>query len=75
MADIAVISQHEKGFWQADIYFGASGWGNAEWDAAPSPDGFATAPTRTEVEAKVRDKLPEIKICDAVEDDFDNESD
>ena len=39
--DVAVISDHEKGFFQGDLYLGASDWDWHDWDGA-SPDSFFT---------------------------------
>lgn len=39
--DVAVISLHEKGFWQADLYRDASELTNDEWEGV-APDAFLT---------------------------------
>lgn len=41
MRDVVVISLHEKGFWQADLYRDASELENEQWDGL-SPDAYLT---------------------------------
>src|SRR5882672_7875571 len=39
--DLVLISEHEKGFWQADLYKEGCGIQSAEWEiVGPSPDDF-----------------------------------
>lgn len=43
MSDLVIISEHEKGFWQADFYKGGGEIPSAEWDEiGPAPDDFFT---------------------------------
>lgn len=70
MADVAVISQHERGFWQADLYLGAAEWTVDEWESGCAPDDFCTAPTRGEVEAEAKRAWPGAALRDAADDDF-----
>lgn len=41
MADVAVVSYNEKGFWQGDLYCDASTWDQHDWDGA-IPDAYFT---------------------------------
>lgn len=42
MADVAVVSLHDKGFWCADLYRDASKWDADDWENGYAPDSFRT---------------------------------
>lgn len=59
---ICIVSPHEKGFWQADVYL--EGW----WEGA-APDGFCTGKkggTKEQIILKVKENHPDIKIIDGI---------
>jgi hypothetical protein len=61
MGDVVVVSLHDKGFWQADFYRGASEWDNFDWTNGNAPDGFFTLKrdqTMEDAFAKAREKWP-----------------
>lgn len=59
MADLTcVVSPHEKGFWQVDIY-------HEGWAEGLSPDWFCTGKlggTKEEIIAQVKNEYPNVKI-------------
>jgi hypothetical protein len=41
--DLVIVSQHERGFWQADFYFGGTQYTGHEMECMGlAPDGFRT---------------------------------
>lgn len=72
MSAVAVISFHEKGFFQADLYRNASGWERADWDAGHSPDAFFTMKKGDNLSAamsRAREKWPDCDVREACEPD------
>ena len=59
---ICIVSPHEKGFWQADVYF--DGWMEgitADWFCTGSIGG-----TKESIIEKVRGQFPQSKIIDGI---------
>lgn len=59
---LCVISPHEKGFWQADVYFNG-------WSEGVSPDWFCTGKIggdRNVIVSKVQGQFPNPKIVDGI---------
>ena len=59
---LCVVSPHEKGFWQADVYF----YG---WDEGIPPDWFCTGKrggTKEEIINMVIERYPSARIVDGV---------
>ncbi len=55
---VCVISQHEKGFWQADIYLDC-------WQEGAVPDWFCTGKiggTKQDVIARAKKNYPELRV-------------
>lgn len=64
--DLVIISKHEKGFWQADLYLEGCGIPADEWELiGPVPDGFFTmkrGQTMLEAMHKAKEKWPNARI-------------
>lgn len=78
MVDVVVVSMHEKGFWQADLYKGAAEWDRSDWLNGNAPDGFFTMPSGpdtnlSDVKAKAAATWPGADIREAAEDDEDDD--
>ena len=59
---LCVVSPHEKGFWQADVYLEG-------WKEGIVPDWFCTGKiggTKDEIIDKVRETYPDVKIEDGI---------
>jgi hypothetical protein len=75
MADLAIVSLHEKGFWQADLYHDASHLRGDEMEQMGLvPDAFHTSKRDAGVEEAlswVKENWPqsEVKVVEEVEDD------
>lgn len=76
MSDLIIVSMHEKGFPQADIYFGLGDTDPCEFAfMGLAPDGFFTMSVGDTLEAafaKASAKYPNAKVVCA-EDDEDDE--
>lgn len=80
MADVVVVSFHEKGFWQADYYRDASEWDRFDWSSGHVPDGFFTMKSDPSVnlddcKRKAAETWPGADIREAAEDDEDEDWD
>lgn len=80
MKDIVIISAHERGFWQADLYRDASDWDQWMWNSSPEPDGFFTMPDHPDVNlstvrARTAEKWPEAEIREVLDSDDDEDWD
>lgn len=76
MADVAVISFHEKGFWQGDLYRDASEWTHHDWENGNAPDDFFTMrkdANLSEAKAKAKELWPNAEIREAAEDEDDED--
>lgn len=62
-----VISQHERGFWQADVYLDIESFEELRL-SGQSPDGFCTRPTEAGVRAWCAEEYPGAVIVEADED-------
>ncbi len=73
MTDLVIISMHEKGFPQADIYLGAAEMDPSEFRrCVMPPDGFFTMKRGDTLEAafaKAQAEYPTAKVVYAAEDD------
>lgn len=59
---LCVVSPHEKGFWQADIYLGG-------WYEGAASDWYCTGKiggTKEDVIAKAKESYPEAKVTDGI---------
>jgi hypothetical protein len=59
--DVAIVSLHEKGFWQADLFCGAAEWDHWDWMDGTPPDAHFTlkvGQTREDAFARAREKWP-----------------
>lgn len=59
---LCIVSPHEKGFWQADVYFNG-------WHEGSSPDWFCTGKIgddRDDIISKVRERFSSPKIVDGI---------
>lgn len=71
--DIVLISMHEKGFWQADLYLNGCELPAGDWAAiGPSPDEFITLKKGATMldamhKARVRWPLARIDLAAAVD--------
>jgi hypothetical protein len=67
--DLAIISLHEKGFWQADLYLGAGSMTSSEFEAiSPSPDDFITMARGEPAEACIataKEQWPDAVVVEA----------
>ena len=64
MSDMIIISMHEKGFPQADLYHDVGGWDENDWDSAV-PDAFFTmkrGDTLEQASARAKMKWPEAEV-------------
>ncbi|MCK9549148.1 hypothetical protein [Aquamicrobium sp.] len=64
-ADVVVVSFHEKGFWQGDLYVDARDWDDHDWSNGAVPDGFFTMKrgcTEDEAVAKAEKTWPGARI-------------
>jgi len=72
MGDVAVISFHEKGFWQGDLYRDASEWTWHDWENGNAPDDFFTmrkGSKLSEAEAVAKERWPDAEIREAEDED------
>lgn len=73
MSDLVVISLHEKGFWQADMFRDASDLAPSEMEAIGlAPDSFFTlkrGASRHLAERRAREVWPDAKIV--LDENFD----
>ena len=64
--DLVIISKHEKGFWQADLYFDGTSIPINEWESGGVvPDGFFTmkrGQTMQDAIHRAREKWPSARI-------------
>ena len=78
MADVAVISFHEKGFWQGDLYKDASEWTWHEWENGAVPDDFFTMRkdnNLSDAKTFAKSRWPDAEIREAAEDEEDEDCD
>lgn len=76
MTDVAVISFHEKGFWQGDLYLDASEWTRHDWENGPTPDDFFTmkrGENLSAAKAHAKERWPNADIREAAEDEDDED--
>lgn len=77
--DLVIVSMHEKGFPQADIYMGMAKYDARQFRCiAPSPDGFFTMKRGATIEQafdKARAKWPNAMIVPAEVEDDDESAD
>ena len=77
--DLVLISMHEKGFWQADLYLNGLEIPAGEWEAVgPSPDSFLTmkmGATILDAMHKATNRWPNARIDLAVDNDGDQDPD
>jgi hypothetical protein len=75
VADLAIVSLHEKGFWQADLYHDASHLRGDEMEQMGlCPDAFCTFKRGGNVEeasiwVKANWPQAEVKVVEEIEDD------
>jgi hypothetical protein len=77
--DLVLLSMHEKGFWQADLYLNGCDIPAGEWEAiGPSPDEFMTmkkGTTLLDAMHRAGAKWPQARIDLAAEaDDEDDDT-
>lgn len=79
--NLVIVSYHEKGFWQADLFEGCAHLNDEELDESGfSPDAFFTGKigeTQAEVTARARQKWPGsiVRIhFESADDEEDNEA-
>lgn len=77
MTDLVIVSMHENGFPQADLYHDAGSIDASEFERLGlSPDGFFTMKRGDTLEAtwrKAREKWPDAKIVEGESDDEDDD--
>jgi hypothetical protein len=68
--DTALVTLHEKGFWQADLFCGAVDWDDRDWEDGTPPDDFFTLKVGQSMEdafARAREKWPGVQVSEGCE--------